>query len=92
MADDYYEDGGSEGQPAEVGKPDSDHGQTCLVPKSLFGGKDVEPGMKCDIEVVAVHGDEVQVKGCGYGEKPEAPEEGGEKAPVPSGMESMLQD
>lgn len=36
--------------------------ETALLPKSIFGDKDLEPGNKCTFEIVKVHGDEVEVK------------------------------
>ena len=47
--------------------------ETTLVPRSFFGG-DVEPGHRCDVEVVACHEDECEIK-CVKSEKPK--EEGG---------------
>lgn len=45
-------------------KQDSEkpEGETALLSKSMFGGKDVEPGGECTFKVVAVHDDEVEVE------------------------------
>lgn len=36
--------------------------KTALLPKSVFSGQDLKPGYKCQIEVVRVHDDEVEIK------------------------------
>lgn len=42
-------------------KPDTGMGETTLVPKSMFEGKELKPGDEFYFTVVAVHGDEVEV-------------------------------
>lgn len=37
-------------------------GETSLLPKSFFAGKDPSPGDQCMVEVMRVHGDECEVK------------------------------
>jgi len=37
-------------------------GETALLPKSIFGNKELEPGAKCTFEVVKTYEDEVEVK------------------------------
>lgn len=46
-----------------------DSGETSILPMSFFQGKEVEPGKKCEVEVVAVYGDEVEVKYVEHREK-----------------------
>lgn len=36
--------------------------ETSILPVSFFQGKELEPGKKCEVEVVAVYGDEVEVR------------------------------
>lgn len=43
-------------------KAREEESETALLPKSLFGDKDLKPGSRCSIEVVAVYDDEVEVK------------------------------
>lgn len=44
------------------GEESAMEGETALLPKSIFGGKTIEPGSKCTFEVVRIHGDEIEVK------------------------------
>jgi hypothetical protein len=41
---------------------DQDSEQTALLPKSFFREEDLHPGYKCEVEVTAVHEEEVSVK------------------------------
>jgi hypothetical protein len=91
----YYDDA-PEGGDASAGaeKQKGDDSKTALVPKSLFG-RDLKPGDKCDIEVVAVHEQDYAVKGCeGHDEEKSDPQGGDESEPAapPSEMSSMLED
>lgn len=43
--------------------------ETALLPKSFFAGKDIEPGSKCEIEIVHGYEDEVEVKYVPHGTK-----------------------
>lgn len=52
----------SEKEQMDGDKEMQDDGSTSLLPKSFFGGKDLEPGKECKVQVVAVHGDDVEVK------------------------------
>ena len=74
-------------------KPKADEGaETFIAPKSAFS-KALKPGDKCDVEVVQVHEDSIEFKGCSGGddhndmpgEKPDAP------MPQEGGMRSMLE-
>lgn len=81
MANDYFPMAGPgeepEGAPPEgsAAKPEGetkseDQGPTALVPKSLLGGKDFQPGEEVVFKIVALRGDEVEIA---YAtEKPEA--------------------
>jgi hypothetical protein len=79
--------------PAENAEPKADEGsETFIAPKSAFT-KELKPGDKCDVEVVRVHEDSIEFKGCAGGddhddmpgEKPEA------AAPEGGEMRSMLE-
>lgn len=72
MAGDYYSNAGrDEETTAESGEgmegsersdeSDTGMGETTLIPKSMFGDKDVEPGHTCCFKVVSVHENEVEV-------------------------------
>jgi hypothetical protein len=57
--DDFYQSGSSKSEASEM---EEDAGQeTALLPKSLFQGKSLEPGSKCEIKIESVMGDEVEV-------------------------------
>ena len=88
MSGNYYDDadGGHGASAAEPSgdKEESTDSQTALIPKSFFS-KELKPGDKCDIEVVRVHEDAVEVKGCESTQDEEQPPE---DAPAPSGDES----
>lgn len=74
-----YEDGAeapeTEESPAEESKERESGEETALLPKSLFSGKDIEPGSKCEVEIVHVYDDEVEVKYVPHGTKEEPKEE-----------------
>jgi hypothetical protein len=71
MAEDYY--GGNDGttanespessseSPDTGGSSDKMGAETSLLPKSMFQGKDLEPGHVCKIRIVKSYGDEVEV-------------------------------
>lgn len=94
-AEDYYGDGESEA-PSRSRKEQRDNedspSKTALIPKSLFPGKDCKPGEKLKLEVVAVHEDEIEVKGAGY-EKDDDEEEEPEREEMPmrGGMSDMME-
>ncbi|MDB6108313.1 MAG: hypothetical protein JWR69_63 [Pedosphaera sp.] len=70
MPADYYQDpdqdpgaGGGAAEPPEDQNPgEKAEGETALLPKSLLGGGDCQPGEKISLEVVHVYEDEVEVK------------------------------
>jgi hypothetical protein len=70
MPADYYQDpdqdAGAEAAAAESPEDQDPEGQpegeTALLPKSLLGGGDCQPGEKINLEVVHVYEDEVEVK------------------------------
>lgn len=101
-ADDMYSDGppgaSAPSAPPEDAEPkesdETDTGQTGLLSKSVLG-EDLKPGHVCEVEIVADHGDDYEVKYVTKGE--EEPEKSGNSdgeapAKADGGMESMLQD
>jgi hypothetical protein len=65
MADSMYDSDESEkpAAPEEHESKEQESGEeTALLPKSFFAGKDIEPGSKCEVEVVHVYQDEVEVR------------------------------
>lgn len=94
-AEDYYGDGDSE-QPSRRGGEAEDGedstSQTALIPKALFPGKECKPGEKLKLEVVAVHEDELEVKGAGYEkDDDDEPETEREEMPRRGGMSEMME-
>lgn len=80
--DDYYGDGLNENPPSRSKRTESvedSETETTLIPKSLFPGKDCEPGEKLRVEVVRVMENELMVKGAGYDKDDSDDEEGGEE-------------
>lgn len=77
--EDLYNDGGNEAPALKSGDTegkDEMDTKTSILPRDFFHG-DMKPGDKCDVEIVAVHDNEVEVKPCeGHDE--------GEKAPAPA--------
>lgn len=78
MPDEYFPTAGAEDDMGmeETPQPDADTppeetegGTTALLPKSVLGGKDFEPGDEVVLKVVKVHEDEVEVEYAS--EKPE---------------------
>jgi len=55
--DDPYESGVRKDGDSKDSGEDTD-----LLPKSFFAGKSLEPGSKCEVEIVHVYDDEVAVK------------------------------
>jgi hypothetical protein len=60
-----------EGEGDQEEKEEGEYGETAVIPKALLGGKDFKPGDEMVVQIVAVHGDRVEIK---Y-----APEKGGEE-------------
>lgn len=67
--EDLYSDQSSEPYQAES-ETSEEGGQTALVPKSFFGGKDLKPGATCAIRVDRVLEDQVEVSYAHSGQKP----------------------
>jgi len=64
MPQDYMSpmDEGGEGQAMEGSKPKPEQAQnSAMLPKSLFGGQEMEVGSSLCVKIVAVHGEEVEV-------------------------------
>lgn len=64
MAEDLYSDAPENSGAAPPSKPpEKDYGsQTFMVPKAVFGGKDISVGSTWDFDVVGLHDDEVEMK------------------------------
>lgn len=95
----YYDDSPEPAAAPEGGQPEAkegdEGGQTFIAPRSAFMGKELKPGDRCDVEVVAVHENDIELKGCEQGdesaEKPQpeaAPEMGGGDG---GGMASLME-
>lgn len=76
MPDSMYDGEGDEPEPVDNPKEESTEDEsgdeTALLPKSFFGGKPIEPGTKCQIEIVHGYDDEVEVKYVSHGDKEES--------------------
>lgn len=64
MPNDLYDDGGVAEEPAAASPPEkessNDEGAAeALLPKEFFGGKELKPGSRCEIEIVRVTDDQV---------------------------------
>lgn len=68
MQEDLYNDSPDKPSGDAGDKPQSneagDGSETSILPKSFFSGKDLKPGDKCDVEIVAIHDNDVEVRGC----------------------------
>ena len=98
MASENMYDDGPPGTPSEPDQPEGGESeesdsQTTLLPKSVIGGETRNPGDTIELQVVADHGDEYEVKAVESkpSEKPEQPAAGGGDAGG-GGMASMLSD
>jgi hypothetical protein len=70
--DDFYSDAEpalaaavQEPQPESETEPEKEESageQTALLPKAIFMGKELEPGSRCQVEIVREHDGEVEVK------------------------------
>lgn len=54
--------GEDEGPAAPPEQKEEDTGNTALLPKSILGGKDFQPGEEVVLKIVRVHGDEIEVE------------------------------
>ncbi len=101
MADDYYPGGGADSGSGDTGTDDggssdaSDNapddkaeGESCLVPKTIFSGKEINPGDECMFKVVKDYGDEIEVAYVGD-DKSESSESSPAMGEAMSGMDSM---
>jgi hypothetical protein len=80
--EDLYSDAGMVTAPSEEEAPPAEPAEkaeqdekgeekTALLPKSIFMGKDLKPGSRCEIEIVKAHEDEIEVKYVKHQAKPE---------------------
>lgn len=60
MADYYQSDSAPE--KSDDGKREESDSESALLPKSFFGDKDLEVGKKCEVKIVHVYEDEVEVE------------------------------
>lgn len=99
-SENLYDDAPAAAAGAAPGKPEAkegdEGGDTFIVPKSAFGGREVKPGDKCDITIKAVHENDVECSSCASGDEDEEqhdndnPELDG-PAPAPSEMGGMME-
>ena len=76
---------------------EQDRGETALLPKSIFGGKELNRGDRYEIEIAAIHDEEVSVELIGEaggeaGPEGETPPEASEAARRPPGGMAGLFD
>lgn len=61
-----YDDDAEVSEPSESSDTPSEETKegesTALLPKSFFAGKEIEPGSKCEVEIVHAYDDEVEVR------------------------------
>lgn len=69
-----YESDPSQAQPDKPDQEEGSEGETALLPKSIFMGKDVKVGDTKEFEVVHIYSDEVEVRCKGYSEDAEPAE------------------
>ncbi len=76
-----YDQGMDEAAPSEAdeSKPhdedqegEESESQTTLVPKSMFGGKEPQPGDVCKFEIEHIYEDEVEIRYVNDNEKPKS--------------------
>jgi hypothetical protein len=76
------------GEGDEESKEEGEYGETAVIPKALLGGKEFKPGDEMVVQIVAVHGDRVEIKYAPEGGKGEEGEgEGEAQAEVPPGAQ-----
>lgn len=93
-SENYYDDSGTTPTPSP--SSDSTDVKTSILPKSFFGGRDLKVGYKCDVEVTAIHENDVEVKGCDTPDEDDSEDNEStepQEAPPESGddMSSMMQ-
>ncbi len=66
--------------------------ETFIAPKSAFS-RELKPGDKCDVEVVSVHEDSIEFKGCSGTDKDDENPDDNTEAPAPAsgGMGDMME-
>lgn len=67
MPNDYMDDedsGSTTGtmRAEKPSKPKDEYGETALIPKRLLAGKEFKPGEEIVLEIVKLHGEEVEVR------------------------------
>ena len=75
----------SKDSPTPDTEGDKVEGETALLPKSLFAGKDLTVGSECKVKIEHVFGDEVEVSYV-----PHDDEESGETKPDNESMEGAM--
>lgn len=84
--DDFYQ---TEKKASEESEGDAGP-ETALLPKSLFQGKELEPGSTCKIKIESIMGDEVEVSYVKHEEKEEKKEEEDDaESSIDDGIERM---
>ena len=88
---DLYSDSDPASAPAETGTGE-EGGSTSVLPVDFFQGKVLEPGARCEVEVVRVHDDAVEVKYIPHEEtEPVAEEPMVSAPPADSEMAAMME-
>lgn len=72
-SNDFYQTGNSE--ESNNGREEDAGLETALLPRSFFSGKELEPGKKCEIEIVSLMDGEAEVKYVPHKEKSEEKKE-----------------
>lgn len=90
MPADLYDDSEAEA-PAPESTPNGSESPTSLLPLSFFEGKQVEPGSRCEVEVVRVHDDQAEVRYVTHNESSE-PSQPPEAAEPAMGMEPDMME
>jgi len=73
-------------QGADEGAGDTDT-KTSILPRSFFEGKELNPGDKAEVEIVAVHDNDYEVMAAGAGDDEDSEDEGMDQ-PGPSDDEA----
>ena len=90
MAEDLYDDGGGSDSatiesPAEKPSEKKEGAATGLLSKDFFGGKELKPGTRCEIEVDRILDDQVMVR-----KVPESDYSKPEESMMPAESEDMM--
>jgi hypothetical protein len=81
----YYDDSPDSQAPSP--SADSTDVKTSILPKSFFGGRDLKVGLKCDVEITAIHENDVEVKGCSSPDEDDTDSQDDESTEAPSDSE-----